>query len=154
MEIMTPYVKIDLNKVKKNILEMNDGLKKENISHRPHIKTHKSVELAKLEIELGAKGITCETIAEVEKMAKGGDKKVEVLYKILSKYPINFTTIVDSKQGVEYINKLGEKLKKKINVLLDINSGGNRGGVLLKDSVFYAKQILKRDWLSLEGLFI
>src|SRR5699024_1259105 len=148
--------KIDLNKVKKNILEMNDGLKKENISHRPHIKTHKSVELAKLEIELGAKGITCATIAEVEEMAKGGikdillafpiigDKKVEVLYKILSKYPINFTTIVDSKQGVEYINKLGEKLKKKINVLLDINSGGNRGGVLLKDSVFYAKQILKR----------
>jgi D-serine deaminase-like pyridoxal phosphate-dependent protein len=72
--MITPYVKIDLNKVKSNIQFMIDHLKKNNISHRPHIKPHKSAELAKLQLDLGAIGVSCASLSELEVMVKGADR--------------------------------------------------------------------------------
>lgn len=162
---MTPYVKIDELKVRKNIKNMVNSLSKNNIEHRPHIKSHKSVELAKLEIQGGAIGISCATLTELEVMAAAGIDNIllafpligapqwEKLYQILSTYHFEFTTIVDSEEGLIGLNKVGERLNEKINVYIDIDSGGHREGIQSEDVLSFAKNILQSEWLNLTGLF-
>lgn len=162
---MTPYVKIDDLKVNKNIKNMVNSLSKYNIKHRPHVKTHKSVELAKLEIENGAIGISCATLTELEIMAAGGIKNIllafpligepqwEKLYQILNKYDFEFTTIIDSEEGLTGLNLIGERLNKKINVYIDIDSGGHREGIQSENVLNFANKILETEWINLTGLF-
>lgn len=165
-KIMTPYVKINLTKARENIVEMQNKLKKVNIKHRPHIKTHKSVQLAKIEIESGAIGVSCATLTELEVMVEGGignillafpiigDLKLKKLYEILHGKSIEFTTIVDSIEGIKGLNKIGERLNSKVKVLLDIDSGGHRGGVQSDSVLEYVNIIQNHKWLDFEGLFI
>ena len=55
----TPAVVIDLDKVEANIARLQATCDAAGLANRPHIKTHKSPELARLQIEDGARGITC-----------------------------------------------------------------------------------------------
>lgn len=162
---MTPYVKIDITKVHNNVKEMVKALSTNNIKHRPHIKSHKSVELAELEIKSGAIGISCATLTELEVMAAGGinnillsfpligETQCNTLYAILKKYKFEFTTIVDSDEGVIGLNNIGARLKEKINVYIDIDSGGHREGVQSENVLEFAKKVLETEWLNLTGLF-
>ena len=62
----TPAVAIELDIVENNIRSLVENAKKYGIVHRPHTKTHRSVELARLQLSLGAKGITCAKLGEAE----------------------------------------------------------------------------------------
>nr|WP_309100007.1 alanine racemase [Fredinandcohnia onubensis] len=163
--MITPYVKIDFAQVKNNIQSMVDSLAEYNISHRPHIKPHKNVEFAKLQIESGAIGITCATLTELEVMAKGGIDNILLampligedqwnrLYNILSTYCFTFTTLVDSEIGLEGLDKIGEKLNKSVNVLVDIDSGGHREGIQPEETVDFVKKVTSKKWINFKGIF-
>jgi D-serine deaminase-like pyridoxal phosphate-dependent protein len=165
MDLITPFVKIDFNQVKKNIQSMVDSLSKYNIAHRPHVKPHKNVEFAKLQIESGAIGVTCATLTELEIMAKGGIENILLampligedqwnrLGDILSKFSLTFTTLVDSEIGLNGLAKIGNRINKPINVLVDIDSGGHREGVQPEKAVAFSKKVHQNDWLHLKGLF-
>lgn len=164
-EPMTPFIKIDIQKVKDNINRMTSSLAKYNIRHRPHIKTHKSVELAKLELKAGAVGITCATLSELEIMVKGGISNIllafpligkeqyDKLYDILNKYDFEFTTIVDSEPGIRGLAQIGKRLNRSINVYVDIDSGGHREGVQSEDVLEFTKKVIDTKYLHFKGLF-
>src|ERR1041385_6449942 len=71
-ELDTPAVVIDLDIVEANIRRAQDILSGHGLANRPHIKTHKIPALAKMQIEAGAVGITCQKLGEVEVMADAG----------------------------------------------------------------------------------
>src|SRR5256885_5209966 len=71
-ELDTPAVVIDLDIVEANIRYAQDTLASHGLANRPHIKTHKIPALAKLQIEAGAIGITCQKLGEAEGMADAG----------------------------------------------------------------------------------
>ena len=71
-DLDTPAVVIDLDIVAANIKRAQDTLSGHGLANRPHIKTHKIPALAKLQIDAGAIGITCQKLGEVEVMADGG----------------------------------------------------------------------------------
>jgi D-serine deaminase-like pyridoxal phosphate-dependent protein len=60
----TPAMVIDLNVVENNIARVQAMCDAVGVANRPHIKTHKSPIIAKMQIEAGAKGITCQKIGE------------------------------------------------------------------------------------------
>ena len=66
----TPAVIVELGVVEKNIKTLVDNAKAHGIAHRPHVKTHRSSELAHLQLMLGAQGITCAKLGEAEVMAR------------------------------------------------------------------------------------
>ena len=68
----TPCAVIDLDIIKKNILRAQKICDAAGLANRPHIKTHKSPLLAKMQIEAGARGITCQKLGEAEVMAEVG----------------------------------------------------------------------------------
>ncbi|MDP4109217.1 MAG: alanine racemase [Bacillota bacterium] len=79
----TPAVVVYYDTVVRNIRNMVESLAEYKIAHRPHIKVHKSVTLAKLQLELGAKGITCAKISEAEVMANAGITDILIANEII-----------------------------------------------------------------------
>ena len=71
-EYGTPAAVIDMDRVERNIARIQAACDAAGVANRPHIKTHKSPVLAKLQVEAGAKGITCQKIGEAEVMAEAG----------------------------------------------------------------------------------
>ena len=79
----TPSVVIDLDRVERNIAKLQAACDAAGIANRPHIKTHKSPILAKMQRDAGAKGITCQKLGEAEVMADAGFDDILISYNIL-----------------------------------------------------------------------
>ncbi|HEX6971863.1 MAG TPA: D-TA family PLP-dependent enzyme [Limnochordia bacterium] len=82
-EVETPAVAIDLDLVEQNLRRWQAYCDQHGIANRPHIKTHKIVELARRQIELGAVGITCQKLGEAEVMADAGLNDIFLPYNIV-----------------------------------------------------------------------
>src|SRR5215467_8967952 len=82
-EFGTPAVVIDLDRVERNIARVQQLCDRAGVANRPHIKTHKSPVLAKLQQQAGAKGITAQKLGEAEVMADGGLDDILISYNIL-----------------------------------------------------------------------
>src|SRR5262245_38903156 len=78
----TPCLVVDLDVVDANARRMADGAAARGVALRPHVKTHKSVALARLQLDRGAVGITVGTLGEAEVMVDGGIEDVFVGYPI------------------------------------------------------------------------
>src|SRR3954462_13948468 len=84
----TPSMVGDLDLFEKNVKTMADHCKSTGIHVRPHVKIHKSVDVAKRQLAEGAIGVTCATIAEAGLMSGGGIKHV-----LLAKQPASVNNI-------------------------------------------------------------
>jgi D-serine deaminase-like pyridoxal phosphate-dependent protein len=79
----TPYLAIDKRPLAQNRERMAKLCLKAGIELRPHVKTHKIPELAKLQLSSGAIGITVATIGEAEVFAKKGIRDIFIAYPLL-----------------------------------------------------------------------
>src|SRR5437660_9537238 len=70
----TPCMVVDLTMFEQNVKTMAGHSKTAGINVRPHVKIHKSVDIARRQIGQGAVGVTCATIAEAELMSGAGIK--------------------------------------------------------------------------------
>src|ERR1700719_5184054 len=82
-EYGTPAAVIDMDRVERNIARVQAACDAAGIANRPHIKTHKSPMLAKMQIAAGAKGITCQKLGEAEVMAEAGIDDILISYNLL-----------------------------------------------------------------------
>ena len=82
-EYGTPAAVIDMDRVERNIARIQAACDAAGVANRPHIKTHKSPVLAKLQIEAGAHGITCQKLGEAEVMADAGIDDILISYNLI-----------------------------------------------------------------------
>src|SRR5579859_5844068 len=82
-EYGTPCAVIDMDRVERNIARVQAACDAAGVANRPHIKTHKSPMLAKMQIAAGARGITCQKIGEAEVMAEAGIDNILISYNLL-----------------------------------------------------------------------
>src|SRR5665213_2909000 len=68
----TPALLVDRDALDRNIAAMAAHALSCGVALRPHAKTHKSVSIARRQVEAGALGICCATLGEAEAMAQGG----------------------------------------------------------------------------------
>jgi D-serine deaminase-like pyridoxal phosphate-dependent protein len=64
----TPFLTVDLDTVDRNIAAMQAYCDEHDIALRPHVKTHKSPLVARLQLRAGAAGLTCQKLGEGELM--------------------------------------------------------------------------------------
>jgi D-serine deaminase-like pyridoxal phosphate-dependent protein len=69
-DIQTPALVLDASALQRNITAMAEFAKANGVALRPHAKTHKSTRIAQLQIEAGAVGISCATVAEIEALRR------------------------------------------------------------------------------------
>src|SRR5690606_24278756 len=82
-ELDTPCVLIDLDRVETNIKRLQGYLDAHRIANRPHIKTHKLPQSARMQGGAGAVGITCQKLGEAEVMAGRRFADILITYNIL-----------------------------------------------------------------------
>ena len=71
-DLPTPALLLDLDILQRNLDTMAHKARSLGVMLRPHIKTHKCLEIARMQRELGARGITVATLAEAEVFADSG----------------------------------------------------------------------------------
>src|ERR1700722_1213338 len=82
-EYGTPVAVSDMDRAGHNVSRVQKACDEPGVANRPHIKTHKSPMLAKLQIAAGAKGITCQKIGEAEVMAEAGIDDILISYNLI-----------------------------------------------------------------------
>ena len=118
--IDTPSLLIDYDLMMKNIQFMQAKANQYNVKLRPHTKTHKMPELANLQLDLGACGITVAKVGEAEVMAQNGISNIFIANEIVGISKLGRIRIlnrqIDIRIGVdnEYqINQLAEVFKNE-----------------------------------------
>ena len=83
----TPAVVVDLDRMDARIASMASLMRERGIALRPHAKTHKSIEVARRQIEAGAVGLTVATIGEAEVFADAGFTDLFIAYPLIAAGP-------------------------------------------------------------------
>ena len=71
-DVDTPSLLLDLDMVERNLDRMTALLAGSNVKLRPHAKTHKVPQIAKMQLERGAVGVCCAKLGEAEALVDGG----------------------------------------------------------------------------------
>jgi D-serine deaminase-like pyridoxal phosphate-dependent protein len=162
----TPALLLDLPALKRNIARMAELAAGRGIALRPHAKSHKSVQIARAQIEAGAIGVSCATLGEAEVMVEAGipgvlltspvvgANKIRRLVELARKAgPGELMVVVDHPRNVEDIAKQAADLGYRLPVLIDYHSGFHRTGVAdLQAAVDLGRQIAATSTLTLHGL--
>ena len=83
-ELDTPSLLFDRAVMKRNIDAMQAYADRHGVALRPHTKTHKCTELARLQLAAGARGVTVAKVGEAEVMAQAGITDIFIANEIAS----------------------------------------------------------------------
>lgn len=78
----TPFLRVDLERLRRNVRRGAEWAAANRVSLRPHAKTHKSPEIARLQLGQGAVGLTVATLGEAEIFARHGCLDLFVAYPV------------------------------------------------------------------------
>lgn len=138
--LISPSLLIYPDRIEKNIEEMVslvDDVKR----LRPHIKTHKTAEIIKLQMRHGIRKFKCATIAEAELLGICGADEVLLAMPLVGAnkarfisltetFPNSqFSTLVDNTKMLSEIATIASSNKMSISLWMDINVGMNRTGI-------------------------
>ncbi len=141
LQIETPAVLVDLDIVRRNIRAFQAYADKHGLRVRPHIKTHKLPQMAELQLEAGAIGITCQKVTEAEAMVDGSDRIKDVLitYNVLGAEKLArlerlnervvLSVVADNTTIIDGLSAHFAQASKPLAVLVECNTGADRCGV-------------------------
>ncbi|MGL4788609.1 MAG: alanine racemase [Cetobacterium sp.] len=159
--LTTPSFLVDLDALEKNIAKYQTLADQNSVELFPMLKTHKSSEITKMQIEAGAKGVLVGTLDEAEAVVqKSGVKKVMLAYPVIG--DSNLERVLELNNSCELFvafdneipaAELAKKLNNtKVNYQIIINSGLNRFGVTPEDSVKLFNSLKKYPNLVFKGI--
>jgi D-serine deaminase-like pyridoxal phosphate-dependent protein len=162
--LATPCLVVDLDAVDRNIERLARGARDRGVALRPHIKTHKSVALARMQLEAGAAGITVGTVGEAEVMAAGGIDDIFVGYPVWAEgaraeriaalhRAVTLSVGIDSVEGAERLARAVEGGKRPLTVLIEVDSGHHRTGLARPADVVRVAEAARRSGLRVAGVF-
>ena len=159
----TPALVVDLDVVDANN-RLVDHLRPRGIALRPHAKTHKSVALARLQLEAGATGMTVGTLGEAEVFAAGGIDDLFLAYPIWAVGPkaarlralherTPMIVGIDSVAGAEHLAAAVAGLPQRLRVMIELDPGNRRTGVDSAETAVRVAERARALGLDLIGVF-
>jgi D-serine deaminase-like pyridoxal phosphate-dependent protein len=137
-ELRTPCVLVDHVKLERNIDRMQAAVSARGLRLRPHAKTHKSPELARVQIGRGAVGVCCAKLGEAEVFAAAGIEDIRLPYPLL---PVNadrvlalldqthLSFIVDHPGVAQGWSDAMQNAGQTVDVLVKVDVGFHRCGI-------------------------
>jgi D-serine deaminase-like pyridoxal phosphate-dependent protein len=162
-DIETPAAVVDRVALRANVTAMQDAMDRAGVRLRPHAKTHKCVEVARLQLEAGARGLTVGTLGEAEVFADAGVEDIFVAYPVYADAArarrlgdlherVRLAVGADSEAGVTALAEATRGSTQPLDVLVEVDSGGRRCGVRPDDAVRLATHV-ERSGLRLRGVY-
>ena len=137
----TPAVTIDLARLEANIARAQAELDRHGIANRPHIKTHKIPAIARMQLDAGAIGITCQKLGEVETFVDGGiDRDILLTYNVLGEAKAErlmaltrrvkrLAVVLDNETVARGLSEAARRLDADVRFLVECDTGMGRNGV-------------------------
>jgi 3-hydroxy-D-aspartate aldolase len=155
---------VDLDLFDRNVKQMADYAKSAGINVRPHVKIHKSVDVAKRQVQQGAIGLTCATIAESELMSGAGIQHVlwtkqpasknNIARAVaLSKRDPTFMFVVDDPLVVDWVEQGAGLQDARLRIVVSVFAGLDRQGIENgKPAVELAQRVMASKRMKFEGI--
>ena len=163
-DVMTPTLIIDLEAFEHNVELLRQRLESAGVRLRAHSKTHKSVDIARYQIDHGgACGICCQKLSEAEVMIAGGIEDVMISNQVTDPARIErlamlaqrarLLVCVDDSENVTNLSAAAVRQGANIECLVEIDCGAGRCGVAPgQAAVILAQQIAASPGLQFAGL--
>ncbi len=139
-DLNTPVLVLDRDALDRNIATMAARAAAAGVALRPHAKTHKSVDIARRQLDAGAVGVCCAKIGEAEVLADGGIAGILITSPVAAPAAVarlaklaaraeGLMAVIDHPAVAERLNAALAAEDARLDVIIDIDPGIARTGV-------------------------
>ncbi len=162
-ELPTPAVLVDLEVLERNVRRMAEAARAAGVRLRPHGKTHKCLEIGRLQIAAGACGLTLAKTSEAEVFVNAGFEDIFIAYPVVGRgKPERLLALadrarlavgVDSVEGARALGASFAAAGRRLDVLLKVDCGLHRVGVPPESAIEVGAAIADLPGLAFRGVF-
>ena len=163
-QLNTPCLVVDEPMTRENIKRMQQVADANGCTLRPHIKTHKTPYFAKLQQQLGARGITSCKVSEAEVMADAGLRDIFIAYPLVGAEKLRracalaqrVDRLILAVDSIAQGTPLAEAAKAHdvvLEVRIEVDCGGGRTGAEMADFAPLVQFVESCPNLKLTGLY-
>jgi D-serine deaminase-like pyridoxal phosphate-dependent protein len=138
-ELSTPALVIDLDVLERNLDRMASLCREQGVGLRPHTKTHKTPEVARMQLECGAVGLTVAKVGEAQVMGGAGLDEILVAYPVIGSEKLRrlaelarerrVLVSLDSETAAQELSRAAAPAGATVGVLVEFDSGYRRCGL-------------------------
>lgn len=159
----TPSLLLDLDVLEANLRRMQTLADRNRVRLRPHVKTHKCIEIARRQAALGARGLTVSTFHEAKAfLAAGFDDLTWALPNPLSRLDellalpeqATLRVLVDDLEAAKMIEARAQKSGRRLHIFIKIDCGYHRAGIdpRSEDALRLAELLARSKTLAFDGI--
>lgn len=164
-DLDTPAVLVDVDTLDRNLRKMASYCGTHNLALRPHAKTHKIPEIARLQLQYGSPGVTVAKLGEAEVMADAGMDDIVIVYPLWGEKKwkrlaelakrVKISVAMDSFTVAAGISNAATAAGVEVGIRLEFDTGFQRCGLAADDkSIDIAKRIFSLPNLRWEGISV
>lgn len=161
-DLDTPAILVDLDILEDNIARMQDFSNSQGFELRPHVKSHKSLAIARRQLEAGATGLCVATGSEAQVMAATQATDIMVAYPLVGPRKLErldelagdrrLTLVTDSLEVSDGYRRYAKGLGAAIRVLVEVDTGMHRAGAEPHRVAKVALDIARGEGLEFAGI--
>jgi len=162
-DLPTPAVLVDLEVLERNLARMADRARAAGVKLRPHAKTHKVVEIGRMQVAFGAAGLSLAKVGEAEVFADAGLRDLFLAYPTVGvdrarrllalSDKARLAVGTDSVEGARTLSDVFRAARRRLDVLLKIDCGFHRVGVSPESALETARALSDLPGIRLRGIF-
>jgi D-serine deaminase-like pyridoxal phosphate-dependent protein len=163
-ELDTPCLLLDEARMTRNVERLRSHLGSLGVQLRPHLKTPKSIEVARRTMDSAAGPAAVSTLKEAEQFADAGVR--DILYAVgiapnklervaaLRRRGVDLSIVVDNIEAAKAVAAKARETRDRIPALIEIDSDGHRAGVAPQrpDELVAIGRVLHEGGAQLRGV--
>lgn len=161
----TPFFLVEEEILRSNIRRIHAYADQHKLAVRPHVKTHKSLALGRMQMDAGAVGIAVAKAGEAEVMAAAGNGDITVTYPAMGYHRTDriaklaatqkIRVAVDSRRGIDELSAAAVRHGTPLGIMVMLDAGLHRCGLAEPDEVTdLARYAGSRPGLRFDGIQI
>lgn len=162
-ELETPAILIDMDVMERNLRRVAEYAHSHDLRLRPHTKTHKIPALARMQMDMGAAGVTVAKVGEAEVMLDAQPQDLYIAYPVIGRRKLDrlmevgrktsVTVGLDSVFAARELSNAARAAQVEFKVLVETDVGMGRVGVSPGEELIdLGKQVSRLPWLNLDGI--
>jgi D-serine deaminase-like pyridoxal phosphate-dependent protein len=161
-DLDTPALLVDLDILDANIARMQDFANSQGFALRPHVKSHKSLAIARRQLDAGSRGLCVATGSEAQVMAASAAADIMVAYPLVGPRKLErldelagdrrLTLVTDSLEVTDGYRRYAKALGTVIRVLVEVDTGMHRAGADPRGVAKIALDVARGEGLEFGGI--
>ena len=158
----TPAMLVDLDIAEANIASMAAFARRSGLRLRPHLKTHKSLAMARRQLAAGAVGLCAATVGEAAAFAVGGVTDLTLAYPVVGARKLerlaavcraaDLTLVADSTAVADGYQEVARQAGRTLRVLIEVDTGMGRVGATPDAAPGLARHVSGCHGLEFHGI--